>query len=67
MTADGEVGLQGLFSPKRNGRFEGRKLTEIRDGASYTFGIGENADIDIDLANPAERRSITRSTAKRAS
>lgn len=46
VSASGPIGLQGLFSPNSRGVFEERKLTEIRDGASYTFGFGEVAGYD---------------------
>lgn len=37
----GPVGLQGLFSPTRNGKFKSRRISDIRDGISSTFAIGE--------------------------
>jgi len=43
---EGAIGLQGLFSPNKQGRFEERKLTQIKDGASYTFGFGEISGFD---------------------
>ena len=46
VSASGPIGLQGLFSPNARGVFEQRKLTEIRDGASYTFGFGEVSGFD---------------------
>ena len=42
----GSIGLQGLFSPNSSGQFVGRKMTEIRDGTSYTFGFGEISGFD---------------------
>ena len=41
ISAYGPIGLQGLFSPENKGSFEANTLSEIRDGASYTLGIGE--------------------------
>jgi len=39
--AAGPVGLQGLFSPSRSGKFKSRQLSDIRDGISTTFALGE--------------------------
>jgi prepilin-type N-terminal cleavage/methylation domain-containing protein len=53
---DGPIGLQGLFSPKKNsGQFEGRRLQEIRDGASYTFGIAELSGHDPFTGVPGQQ------------
>jgi len=42
LSSSGPIGVQGIFSPdKALGTFEARKLVEIRDGTSYTFGFGE--------------------------
>lgn len=49
ISPDGQIGLQGLFSPEPNGRFTTTKLNDIRDGSSYTFGIGEVAGYDKDV------------------
>ena len=48
ISPDGQIGMQGLFSPDENGRFSSTELKDIRDGASYTFGIGEVAGYDQD-------------------
>lgn len=48
VSTNGLVGLQGLFSPNSAGQFKGRRLNDVRDGASYTFGIGEISDITFD-------------------
>lgn len=49
---NGSIGLQGLFSPDRTGKFSARKLNDIRDGASYTFGIGEVSGYQKELDIP---------------
>ena len=46
--SDGSIGLQGLFSPRSSGKFVARKMTEIRDGASNTFGFGEVSGLEFD-------------------
>jgi len=45
----GAVGLQGLFSPEKNGRFKGKTLPQIVDGTSFTFGFGEISLYDFDV------------------
>ena len=43
----GPIGLQGVFSPDGNGSFRrGKRLMQIHDGTSYTFGFGEISDFD---------------------
>lgn len=42
----GPIGLQGVFSPNQQGKFVGKKLRDIRDGTSYTFGFGEISGTD---------------------
>ena len=37
----GPIGLQGFYSPNKQGKFVGKKMADIRDGTSYTFGFGE--------------------------
>lgn len=37
----GPIGLQGFYSPNKLGKFVGKKMRDIRDGTSYTFGFGE--------------------------
>ncbi len=52
LSSNGPIGTQGIFSPDRNrGIFKPRKLSEIRDGTSYTFGFGEISGWE---ANPGE-------------
>ena len=45
-SAYGSIGLQGLFSPDKRGQFSARRLRDIRDGSSYTFGFGEISAFD---------------------
>jgi len=40
----GPIGLQGLFSPRSNGKFKARRMNAIRDGISYTLALGEISD-----------------------
>ena len=42
----GPIGLQGIFSPNKNGVFKERTMRDVRDGASYTFGLGEISGFD---------------------
>jgi len=42
----GPIGLQGFYSPNERGKFVGKKLRDIRDGTSYTFGFGEISGTD---------------------
>ena len=42
----GPIGLQGIFSPNKNGIFKERPMRDVRDGTSYTFGIGEISGFD---------------------
>lgn len=37
----GAIGLQGIFSPRNDGRYTGHAIKEIRDGASNTILLGE--------------------------
>lgn len=37
----GEIGLQGLFSPNKRGKFFSRRMEDVRDGTSNTFAFGE--------------------------
>ena len=48
----GPIGLQGFYSPNERGKFVGKKLRDIRDGTSYTFGFGE-----ISGSDPTDDRS----------
>ena len=43
----GPIGLQGFFSPNNQGKFVGKKMRDIRDGTSYTFGFGEISGTDL--------------------
>ena len=45
----GDIGLQGLFSPRKDGRFRPKQLRDVVDGVSNTFAIGE-----ISAFNPSE-------------
>jgi prepilin-type N-terminal cleavage/methylation domain-containing protein len=45
-SAGGPIGLQGFYSPNQRGKFVGKKLKDIRDGTSYTFGFGEISGSD---------------------
>lgn len=40
-TPAGNIGLQGLFSPNKKGKFFPRRIEDIRDGTSNTFAFGE--------------------------
>ena len=42
----GPIGLQGIFSPNKNGVFKERTIRDVRDGTSYTFGLGEISGFD---------------------
>jgi prepilin-type N-terminal cleavage/methylation domain-containing protein len=42
----GPIGLQGIFSPNKQGVFKGRTMRDVRDGTSYTFGIAEISGFD---------------------
>ncbi len=42
----GPIGLQGIFSPNSQGVFKQRTISEVRDGTSYTFGLGEISGVD---------------------
>ncbi len=42
----GPIGLQGFLSPNKQGRFVGKRMADIRDGTSYTFGFGEISGSD---------------------
>ncbi len=55
-TEAGPVGLQGIFSPNKQGRFVQRTMTDVRDGTSYTFGFGEGSGFD----NTEDRDAIPR-------
>jgi len=52
----GPIGLQGLFSPNKQGKFVGKRMKDIRDGTSYTFGFGEISGTD----NTERRERIPR-------
>jgi prepilin-type N-terminal cleavage/methylation domain-containing protein len=52
---DGPIALQGLFSPGQNGKFVGRRIQEIKDGTSYTFGFGEISGFE-NLKGEVEQR-----------
>ena len=42
LSSEGPIGTQGVFSPEMNsGRFIPKKMSDLRDGASYTFAFGE--------------------------
>ena len=42
----GPIGLQGIFSPNKKGVFRERTVRDVRDGLSYTFGLGEISGFD---------------------
>lgn len=42
----GPIGLQGIFSPNNQGVFKPRAIRDVRDGTSYTFGLGEISGFD---------------------
>ena len=44
----GPIGLNGLFSPKVNGRFGSRNMADVADGTSNTFAFGEISGYDKD-------------------
>ena len=53
----GPVGLNGLFSPKRNGKFAPRRLKDVTDGSSHTFALGEISGYDKDQPAADSMRS----------
>ncbi len=52
----GPIGMQGIFSPNSQGKFVGKKMKDVRDGTSYTFGFGEISGFD----NTESRDAIPR-------
>lgn len=52
----GPIGLQGIFSPNKFGVFKERTVRDVRDGTSYTFGVGEISGFDnSELLDQIER------------
>jgi len=52
----GPIGLQGIFSPNKSGVFKQRLMRDVRDGTSYTFGVGEISGFDnSELVDQIER------------
>jgi len=48
--AAGPIGLDGIFSPTKHGKFVSRQLNDVKDGLSNTFLLGENSQqYDPDL------------------
>ena len=45
-SVSGPIGLQGIFSPDKRGIFKERTMRDVRDGTSYTFGVGEISGFD---------------------
>ena len=52
-TPAGDIGLQGLFSPNKKGRFFRRRIEDVRDGISNTFAFGEISGFTEELS-PAD-------------
>ena len=55
--ANGRIGLQGIFSPQRNGAFVSKRLRDVTDGTSNTFGIGEISRFEVADATQVPMRS----------
>lgn len=53
----GDIGLQGLFSPGKDGRFRPKQLRDVIDGASNTFAIGEISAFNTSEDFPVPQRS----------
>jgi prepilin-type N-terminal cleavage/methylation domain-containing protein/prepilin-type processing-associated H-X9-DG protein len=53
----GPIGLKGLFSPRRNGKFNARQIKDITDGTSNTFALGENSGYQKDVPDADSKRS----------
>lgn len=53
----GDIGLQGLFSPMKDGRFRPKQLRDVVDGASNTFAIGEISVFNTSDNFPTPQRS----------
>jgi hypothetical protein len=43
---NGPIGLQGIFSPRANGEFVPKRIQDVTDGISNTFGIGEISRVE---------------------
>lgn len=43
----GPIALQGFFAPRKNGKFGSRKLKDVTDGISTTFGLGEISRFEV--------------------
>ena len=53
----GDIGLQGLFSPIKSGRFRPKQLRDVVDGVSNTFAIGEISVFNTSEDFPTPQRS----------
>jgi prepilin-type N-terminal cleavage/methylation domain-containing protein len=53
----GDIGLQGLFSPLKNGQFRPKQLRDVVDGMSNTFAIGEISIFKTSEDSPNPQRS----------
>ncbi len=55
--AAGPIGLNGLFSPKPDGKFGSRGMADVADGTSNTFSLGEISGYDKDDVTADSMRS----------
>ncbi len=44
---NGPIGLQGIFSPQKNGVFASKRPRDVTDGISNTIGIGEISRFEV--------------------